>query len=745
MNEPKLALFLRKLALTALLSAWVASPLWPVLEAAPSISVDEFGPRAEREDGEGHKPEEGLAGLRRLLGEDVCTHTQTAAALGIISLLADDGRLDDLVAFLDRMNRMAGVRDAIAWYANELIVQGDDLVNNEDYGTALVLYQAVPSRDVMLETQALALERQRENLRLLEAAAESKSPDTPPATTSDLIDSLKSDIKTNEKALAAIQKNENVDAALTMRRGRCFYHLSRFEEALLCFRTLRLKFPTFKDSQLAAYAEITLMQELNRSTGLLGLCKDYLKAYPDSAFAEAIPTIAGEVRYSLSLRDANDKAVAPDKIIADLNAFSNDFPTAAPDGPMLCLLADVYQRKGGHDDALAAYKKALWTESPDDVIKYALDSATTILQSTNDWNAIAELHREFLLKCPNSQLAPLAAAQVVKMKLREDKGEEAARILAEALGTNIGDPANEQVESLLDLMAQSLVPRKRPAKKEAEPLAEQLDRQLAAILTDSTGDNPSPTATARQFYAQARLSQLLERTSRTDRSDLLLKTVAINFASTPAVLSPTLLSACGDILLQEGNLDAAEAMYLHLKDSYKNSSFSDAGPLGLGNVALARKQPKEAIRIFDDSLVNNTGTSRFRETTLGKLQALIDLGQYEDARTLAQQIIDDKAFHGEMAGKAYLMFAGIYRVEAARAPDGTDTDELRRKAYATYQRIYIAYQNLPGICAEAYWQASETAKELHQDALAAENLKALAIHPKLQATQRAKDAKKSLP
>ena len=64
-----------------------------------------------------------------------------------------------------------------------------------------------------------------------------------------------------------------------------------------------------------------------------------------------------------------------------------------------------------------------------------------------------------------------------------------------------------------------------------------------------------------------------------------------------------------------------------------------------------------------------------------------------------------------------------------------------RKAYATYQRVYIAYQSLPDICAEAYWQASETAKTLNEYGLAAENLKALANHPKLQNTRRAKEAK----
>jgi len=48
----------------------------------------------------------------------------------------------------------------------------------------------------------------------------------------------------------------------------------------------------------------------------------------------------------------------------------------------------------------------------------------------------------------------------------------------------------------------------------------------------------------------------------------------------------------------------------------------------------------------------------------------------------------------------------------------------------------------PEVCAEAYWQAYETAKELGDNTLANETLKTLSTHPKLQKTQRAQDAAK---
>jgi len=644
------------------------------------------------------------------------------------------------------------------------------------------------------------------------------------------------------KASTPALEPQQPDPAELIRRGRRLYHLGRYEEARICFRTLRLKFPTCKESQLAAFTEIMLMQKLKLNAGLPALCKAFLKTYPDSPDAEPVATLAGEllveqakwpeiatyyaglearfpqstnldrfifyqgyahfldadfalstplfeqvmkdfpkspfdepalyhlamthflnneykktlaacseylakypkgpyagdIQYRLAFVDSNDKTVSPDKIIADLEEFIKNHPDDLSNGSMLCLLADTYKKQHDDDKAVAAYRKAAFSKSPDDVIQYALDSATVILQSKSDWNGIAELHGEFLLKYPSSQLALLSVAQIVKMKTREGKSAEAAQILASSLKTLIGNPAIQQVEYLLDLMVQTLVPRKKPAKEEIEAVAETLDKQLVDALTKVVGDKPNPTATARIFYAQARLSQLLYRTSRTDRSDLLLKGIATNYAADPAVLSPTLLSVCGDILLEDGNLDAAQALYQRLTERYKDSLFSDAGPLGLGNVALARKQPEAALKMFEDTLANNKGTSKVRETTLGKLQALIDLGRFDDARTLAKNIVGDKMFRGEMAGKANLMLADSYRVEAAQAPAGAAQNDLLRQAYAAYKVICISYQSLPEICAEAYWQAAETAKTLNEYDLAAEDLRTLMNHPKLQNTKRGK-------
>ena len=116
---------------------------------------------------------------------------------------------------------------------------------------------------------------------------------------------------------------------------------------------------------------------------------------------------------------------------------------------MYCLLADTYKRKTSDKpdelakfqrEAIEAYKKAVWSDSHDDVIQYALDSATTMLSGNKDWAGIAALHGEFLQKKPDSPLALLSATWVAKMKTREGKGVEAAEMLANSLRARIANP-----------------------------------------------------------------------------------------------------------------------------------------------------------------------------------------------------------------------------------------------------------------------------------------------------------------
>ena len=796
------------------------------------------------------KREEAMAVFHSLIGSDVRSPQQTTAAVQVIGLLADAGKLEDLISYLDRLRDQSGVRNAIAWYVNQLIVRGDELVGSQSYETALAIYRFVPPYSQILEIQKLTLEAQRKDQKLLEntVKAEETKALNQRSSASELLSNLKPAIELTEKALAAVEEKADLDSLLLMRRARCLYYLDRQEEALVCFRTLRTKYPSAPDAKSAAYAEIIIQNKLQNIAEIKVLCDAYVRKYPNAENVEQVATLAGEIlvqsgkweevgsfyrnletkfpqsesldrytffqgvaafqdgnfkestpiftqflkkfpnstlvenalyyvamsnfltnqykktlascteylsrfpdgryagdmRYRLSFIDFNDKEVdQTNKVISDLMKFLNQHPDDTAAGSMYCLLADSYKKKKSDkaDEmakfeklAFESYKKATETDSTDDVIQYALDSATALLQGNKDWAGIAALHSDFLKRKPDSVLALMSATQVAKMKAREGKGAEAAEMLANSLKSRINNPASEQVEFLIDELVKTVVP---PRKKAVEVDVDAIDRQLVEILNKAINGQENATTNARVYYARARLAQMLKRA---DRSDLYLKGIATINSKDPSVLSPALLAVSGDILLKLGNFDEAEAMFKRLNDRYRDGMFADAGPVGLGYIALARKQPADALKIFDTALEQNPGTSRFKETTLGKLQALFDLGQFEPAEKLALSIVGDKTFRGETAGKAYLLLGKVYTKQSDKAADQEAKLELLKKAHGTYQRVYVAYQSTPEICAEAYWQAYETAIALGNQELATETLKALAANPKLQNTERAKKA-----
>lgn len=794
------------------------------------------------------KHDEALTIFKSLMGSDVRTPQQTNAAVEVIALLADSGKLEDLVLYLDRLINQAGVRDAMAWYTNQVIVKADEMVANEAYDSALAIYRSIPPRNEIIETQRLALESQKADIEFLERRVESEKnkPLNQRTRAGELLNTMKPAVEQAETALAAIEGLKFLDSAMLMRRGRCLYYLDRNEEALVCFRTIRTKYLEAEDAQPAAYAEIIIYSKLKDIPKLKKLCSDYLRNYPKADNAEQVATLAGEVliqsgdwkavrdyydgliknfpesdslgrfkffkalgyfqegdfkestpifadfiknysdnslyenalyyvamsnflqnnykeviatikdylgkfpdgryagdlRYRLAFIDFNDKDEdQSDKLIKDLTTFLESHPKDEAVGSMLCLIGDTWKKKTSKKQdelarfekkALDAYTKAIWSGSLDDVTQYALDSATGILQGNKDWAGIAQLHSDFLKRKPESPLALLSASWVAKMKVREGKGSEAAAMLADAVKGKMGDPANEQVEFLLDELVKTLIPRKRSKDLDIDAI----DTQLQEIVNKAIQGQENATTNARLYYARARLAELLRRR---DKSDLYLKGIATINKDDPAVLSPALLAVSGDILLKLGNLDAAEAMFRRLADRYQDGLYADAGPVGLGYIALERKQPEEALKIFEDALKNNPGMSRFKETTLGLVEALAAVGRLEDAEKSALQIVGDKMFRGESAAKAYLLLGSITRKQAENAADVNEKLELLKKAHGYYQRVYVAYQSIPEVCAEGYWQAYETAKEMGNRELANDTLKTLREHPKLQNTARVKN------
>lgn len=378
-------------------------------------------------------------------------------------------------------------------------------------------------------------------------------------------------------------------------------------------------------------------------------------------------------------------------VIRDLGEFSARHSNDAAEGSTFCLLGCAHQAAGNVEEALECYRKAAWSECPDDVAALALDSAAALLLYRDGRAAAVGLYREFLKHRPEGVLGVEVAGKLATVFAKEGNVEEAEKIQTALIKPRIGDPSAMQAEFLIDELVKSMVPRGNVAEMDADGL----DQQLVERLEGIAGDDANATAKARIYYARASLAQRLRRA---DRRELYLKGVAMMNAKDLSVLSPALLSGCGELLLKDGELDRAETMYLRLRDHFAETSGDVAG-VGLGRIALARGKPEDALGIFNGVLERNPDARVLPGATVGKLQALLEMNRIDEVLTLALESVANKALKGEAVARVYLLLGRAYERKAEGG--GADAKGFLRKAFDAYHRVSMSYLGFPEIRDEA--------------------------------------------
>jgi tetratricopeptide (TPR) repeat protein len=782
------------------------------------------------------RPEEAFKVFKTLMGSDIRTPQQTGAAVEVIGLLAQSEQLDDLTAYLDRVINSAGVRDAIAWYTNQIVVRASDLATSGSHEIALALFRSIPPRRQILETQRASLEEQKKEIAELEKKIADevrlKVPLPRRSTAGEQIGVLKAALELNTKAIEEIDKAEDLDADLLLSRGRSLYFLERYQEALVCFQAIRNVYPTAKNLETASYSEIVTYNQLGNTDELQKRAADFLTKHPNSSNLEQIAVIAGQglekagkwdemlkfyedlaskfpnsqsldryvffqgralflsgkfaesgelfkkfvqqfsssslyedalyqvaitnfiqgkyketlascddylkkfpvgryagdVRYRLAYIDfRDDEKDQSQKLIKDINAFASANPDDPSTGMMLNLLGDTYSQKkeakeikDAPEKALDAYLKAANSESSEEVVRYALEQATVLLQGKKDWAGLTQLHQGIMKRYPGTALSLISTTWVVKMMVRENRGVEAAELLAETLKESIADPTNEQVEPLIDEMVRTMVPKR---VRGVEINADELAGKLNEMFDKAAAGQENPTTNARKSYAGARLFDMLRLP---ERSDLLLKGIAAN--TNPDALSPMLLSACGEILLKDGQLELAEGMFQRIVDRYQDSAFADSGPVGLGQVAMAKKDFTLALERFTYAIEEAPGSSRFRDAYIGQLEAMIRLNKLPEAEKLGLELLGNRDFKGEPGGLVYLLLGDLF---VARSTTGEKEENLR-KANGYYQNAYARFKAYPEIAAKGLVRSAATLDQLGETAAAEEVRKILEENPKFE-------------
>lgn len=496
-------------------------------------------------------------------------------------------------------------------------------------------------------------------------------------------------------------------------RGNVLFELQRFDDARTTFELLVNEFPqsAYKDDALYRVALIYFYQ--NDSINTSKALKNYMKENPKGQYIV-------DARYRLAFIKFQARDI--EGAMTDLEGIIKDAPNDPNVGQVYALLGDGFNQKGDYDKALENFALAVDKAKSDDVLSYTMDQATDLYASKNQWKQLGDMWDKYLKTHKDNEQQELKAVLwISRARVKEGKPDEAKKLLSDAIKPKIPNPANEQVEGLIQQLVTLVTPKRRarpasapiavptadgaaspadPAAKPTEtapaipppaPVAtfEEVEKQLEALLTPPEAAM-NGTAQMRILFAKAWLAKTMREPAKSEK----FFTIIIEVAK-PDDLSPMLLATVGDNARKKGDLDKAAGCYNRLNEFFKNTEYADGASVGLAEIAFEKGENDKALELFTNAIEGYQGSSRLLDATLGKAKTLYKLKKYDEAKKLYDDIINTKEWRGEAHATALFMQGEM---------------EFDQKKWGTaipfYQRVFIAYQKWKPIMAKAYVQCA---------------------------------------
>jgi len=471
------------------------------------------------------------------------------------------------------------------------------------------------------------------------------------------------------------------------------FSLGELDEALATYKRYIGRFPKGPAIEEARYrAAIIPVFQGKYEEGWKSI-EAFLRDHPASAFAEDAEYRLMICKYAANLHD---------QVLADVVKWRKNHPGGTMEPEVLSLKGDCLAAQSKNSEAAAAYMAAASADAPDEVLQYALNEASKLLQKLGDMGRLSAMWEDFIAQRPDHPSVVAGIYWIGRAKTREGRIDEAKEITVTQLKRCLNNPRNESVEMLLQQLAQLCW--KRPRPKTPPPAAEapppdpdgavapppppwdamaELEKHLGPLeaVADESGR-------PRLDYARVELCKLLKNQQRADE---LMGGIS---TTRPDVLSPQLLALSGEFL-QNRKRDAEAAVFYHfLKDNFLRSAWLDYAYAGLGAMALAKGDAKTALRLYTVA-ANEYPGGKLKESTLGLATALMENGQFPEARKLFEQVAGTREWRGEYTAQAVFCL-GLVEERQGRLAE----------AVAHYQRVFVAYQKYAAWVGKAYIKAA---------------------------------------
>ncbi len=281
------------------------------------------------------------------------------------------------------------------------------------------------------------------------------------------------------------------------------------------------------------------------------------------------------------------------KAIAACEDWEKRFPSNGQLAEVLSLKGDVQKTIQENDAAIETYLLAASAASSDEVLSYALGEAGRLLEQKKDWPRLVAVFSSQIDRQPDNKLAMGWYYSVARAKAKAGQTAEAWEFLADHVGQQIANPANEDVEKILELMAQ-IRAKERPAAADAPPPPSPIKQLSARLHLDGT---PPPLVDARMRYYQSRVLSLSRKPDEAAKI-----TLALGREMPADKMSAALLAVVGEALFKAGDSVRATPFFNALLENFPASDYRDFAYVGLGNLSLDRNEASAALALFDDAI-----------------------------------------------------------------------------------------------------------------------------------------------
>jgi len=540
-----------------------------------------------------------------------------------------------------------------------------------------------------------------------------------------------------KEAVDAFAKAESFPKAdkprLRFLRGSVLFEMQRFDDARTAFEMLIQEFPNeeaYKDDALYRIALSYFYQ--NDYKSVMKALQKYIKENPKGQYIV-------DARYRIAFinfQDGDKKSAE-----AELLSIIKDAPNDQNIGQVHALLGDIYNQKTDYENATINFAAAEDKAKTDDVKNYAMDQVTDLYVGANNWKALADMWQKYYnTHKDNDDLSLKAILWISRANIKEGKTEDAKKLLSEHIKTRIANPANQQVEGLIQQLVSISAPKRRRASTtppaadgtpapapEPELTFEDVEKQLEEQLTPPP-EAMNGTAQMRILFAKTWLAKTMKLPDKAEKFFNIIIEVA-----KPDDLSPMLLATVGDSARKKGDLDKANACYVRLKDYFKDSEYSDGAPVGLAEIAYEKGDFDKALELFRDALTNYPGSYRVLDATQGEAKTLAKLKKPDEAKKIFEQIANTKEWRGEATANALRMLGEI---EA--------TNGKHEAAIAYFQRVFIAHQKWKAEMGKSYLQSAKSFIVLGQRDEAKKTLQEMVARKDLEDQPEMKEAKQLL-